>query len=421
MPAVTVTPMTLQTVQEANRSPYQPLSLPAAFSRTAGFASSGRTGGAAPAPVFDAEQRPPPVRATIPPQPPIVPYTIGVGDVLLLATPSAGSTVEQLSGLLAAQNSRQGYTVQDDGAIAIPNVGRVNVAGMTIEEAEEMLFQELVKKSIEPTFSLEIAEFGSKRVTIGGAVANPTVAPIKLSPLKLREVIQLAGGVNAPDLDYVTFRIYRDGRLYQIPAREFFERSDLQEIRVVDGDSIFVDTTYQLDQAKSYFEEQIALAEFRQRSRTQSLQELDTEISLRRAELSEARNNFSERLDLDGVNRDYVYLSGEVEEQSRIALPFDQKASLADALFGQGGLPTREANPSQIYVLRARDMANGDFAVTAYQLDGKNAAYLLLATRFEMRPDDIIFVSEQPVTKWNRVVSQITPALISTAARATGN
>jgi len=236
--------------------------------------------------------------------------------------------------------------------------------------------------------------------------------------VKLREAVQLAGGVNAPDLDYVTIRIYRDGNLYQIPAQDFFQRPDLQEVRLVDGDSVFVDTTYQLDQAKSYFEEQIQLAQFRQTSRTQALAELSTEIGLRRAELAEARANFTARADLDGIPRDYVYLSGEVDKQSRIALPFDQKANLADALFGQGGVPTREANPSQIYVLRSRDTANGEFAVTAYQLDAKNAAYLALATRFELRPNDIIFVSEQPVTKWNRAISQITPSLIFQAAAA---
>ena len=103
---------------------------------------------------------------------------------LLLATPQTGNTVEQLTGLLAASNARQGYTVQDDGAIAIPNVGRVQVSGMTLEEAENRLFQRLVENQIDPTFSLEVAEFNSKKVSIGGVVGQHWAIPLSSHQLK---------------------------------------------------------------------------------------------------------------------------------------------------------------------------------------------------------------------------------------------
>ncbi|WP_323770758.1 hypothetical protein [Antarctobacter sp.] len=48
---------------------------------------------------------------------------------MLLATRGAASTIEQLSGLLAAQNQRQGYTVRDDGSIAILEIGAVQLGG----------------------------------------------------------------------------------------------------------------------------------------------------------------------------------------------------------------------------------------------------------------------------------------------------
>ena len=44
-----------------------------------------------------------------------------------------------------------------------------------------------------------------------------------------------------------------------------------------------------------------------------------------------------------------------------------------------------------------------------------------MATRFELRPNDVIFVAEQPVTRWNRVIQQITPSIISITASAAGN
>ncbi|MEL7175097.1 MAG: polysaccharide biosynthesis/export family protein [Pseudomonadota bacterium] len=418
---VRVVPVTAESVMVANRSGFTPQTLPAIFNQTAG--SSGLRGaGATPLPVSTPETRPQALETRVPPAVDPGPYRIGVGDVVLLATPQTGGTVEELTGLLAAQNRRQGYTVQDDGAIAIPDVGRVEIAGQTLEDAEALLFQRLVENQIDPTFSLEIAEFNARKVSIGGAVARPTVAPIRLTPLFLDQALAQAGGVTADDLDFASVRIYRDGSLFQIPLSRLYADSGLQRIQLVDGDSVFVDTEFELEKASAYFEEQIRLAEFRQNARSAALNELATEVSLRRASLQEARSNFQTRLDLGGVKRDYVYLTGEVGSQSRFTLPFNQRASLADALYdGAGGVPTTTGNVREIYVLRGSQNPREFAAVTAWHLDARNAANLLLATRFELRPNDVIFVAEQPVTRWSRVVTQITPSLISTGVSAAAN
>ncbi|NNE50908.1 MAG: sugar transporter [Sulfitobacter sp.] len=410
-----------QTVLAANRSTYAPKQIPAVFFQNAGGPSVGRGAGTLPSPTLDPQSRPDALQLRVPPAPPRTAYEIGVGDVLLLATRGSGSTVEELSGLLAAQNRRQGYTVQDDGAIAIPDVGRVGVAGLTLEEAEAALFQELLENQIDPSFSLEIAEFNSRRVSIGGAVGRPTVTPITLTELTLDEAIAAAGGIQTPDLDFASIRIYRDGSLYQIPLSEYLSRGDLQKTRLVAGDSVFVDTEYQLDRAQAYFAEQITLAQFRQQSRVQALNELQSEVNLRRAALNETRSNYQARLDLDAVGRDHVYLSGEVNKPGRFTLPFGRQATLADALYSEGGFETRTGNPGQIYVLRGSPDPRDFGAVTAWHLDARNAAKLTLATRMELRPNDIIFIAEQPVTRWNRVVTQITPSLINTISAATNN
>jgi polysaccharide export outer membrane protein len=57
-------------------------------------------------------------------------------------------------------------------------------------------------------------------------------------------------------------------------------------------------------------------------------------------------------------------------------------------------------------------------ALTAWKLDTTNVANLALATRFELRPNDIVFVAEQPVTRWNRTINQITPSILSISANA---
>lgn len=419
---VRVVPLTPETVLTANSEPYAPRQLPAAFFASAGSAGGMKGAGALPDPAYAPETRPPALETRIPPEPERRPYRIGVEDELRLATPKTGSTVEELTGLLAKETSRQGYRVQDDGAISIPDVGRVMVAGKTLEEAEDAIFNKLVEVGLNPVFSLEVTGFNSQKVTVGGAVTKPTVVPIRLSPLSLSEALNAAGGVALKDLDYASIRIYRDGKIYQIPVKELYRRGQLQKLTLVDGDSIFVDTDFEIDKAAGYFEQQIRLAEFRQKSRKDALDALRTEVDLRRAQLEELRRNFKEQLELDAIERDYVYIAGEVNEQTRLPLPFNRKATLADALYKDGGgIFTRTGDPRQIYVLRASSNPAELGSVTAWKLDATNAGNLILATRMELRPNDIVFVAEQPITRWNRVLTQLGPSIVTNAVASAAN
>jgi len=393
----------------ANQSDYRPRTLPAVFARSAGTAGSAIGAGAIPEPAFVPEDRPARLATRLPPPYQPGSYQIGIGDVLLLSTRDTASTVEALTGLLAAQNRRQGYTVQDDGAITIPEIGRVRLAGLTLEEAEAEVFEALVGNQIDPTFSIEIAEFNSQRVSIGGAVRTPRTVPVTLKPTNLAEALAAVGGVTVKDRDYASIRLFRDGSLYQIPLRSYLETPALQKIFLKDGDSVFVDTEFDLDKAQGYFTQQIQLATFRQSARDTALRQLQTEVNLRRGELDEQRQSYRARVDLDAVERDYVYIAGEVGVQNRFTLPFERKASLADALFDKTeGVPNRTGNVSELYVLRASADGRG---VDAWKLDALNAANLVLATRFELRPNDIIFVAEQPVTALDRLVSQLAPSV----------
>jgi polysaccharide biosynthesis/export protein len=406
---VKVVAIDASSLNAANAAPYRPRTLPAIFARSAGLGGGAIGAGAMPDPAFTAEPRPASLPTRLPP--PFEPgsYRIGTGDVILLATPNTASTVEALTGLLAAQSRRQGYTVQDDGAISIPEVGRVRLAGLTLAEAEAEVFQALVSKQIDPTFSIEIAEFNSQRVSIGGAVRAEKTLAVSLKTLKLSEAITAAGGISVKDQDFASIRLYRDGTLYQIPLRAYLDDSKIQNLALKDGDAIYVDTAFDLDKAEGYFAQQIQLATFRQTSRDIALRQLQTEVSSRRGELEEQRENFRARVDLDAVERDYVYIAGEVGVQNRFTLPFERKASLADALFDKTeGVPNRTGNISELYVLRAS--ANGS-GVTAWRLNALNAANLVLATQFELRPNDIVFVAEQPVTALDRLISQIAPTI----------
>ena len=86
---------------------------------------------------------------------------------------------------------------------------------------------------------------------------------------------------------------------------------------------------------------------------------------------------------------------------------------MADVLYEEGGFDTTTGNPAEIYVLRAASADVGE--ITAYHLNARNIANIVIATRMQMRPNDVIFIEEQPVTKWGRALQQLFPVLVNTA------
>jgi len=412
--------LTPQSVLLANRTPYSPRNLPREFFASAS-ARQGPGLGTLPSAPPTPEEAPKTMQLRVPPETPARPYRIGVGDVVLLATKSGGSSIEELSGLLAAQQQRQGYTVSDDGSISIPDIGRVEIGGLTLQEAQDRVFKFLLDNQVDPAFSLEVAEFNSRRVTVGGAVRNAMRVPITLRPLTLGEALTASGGEVIQDEQFASIRIYRNGTLYQIPYDDYLSRPDLRDLRLLDGDAVFVDTTYDLDRAFEFYRQQIDVIQLRNQARRDAVDMLSSEVSLRRGMLRERRSNFEARTELGAEPRDYVYLTGEVGQQNRIPLPYEQQATLADVLYGNGGFPTETGNASHIYVLRPSSNPSEFGAVTAWHLDAANTVNLTLATRMEMRPNDIVFIEEQPITKWGRAFQQFLPSLLSTAGRAATN
>lgn len=417
---VRVVALTPETVLEANRSTYDPQQLPQAFSLLASAAGQSPGSGSLPAAIHDPEIRPAAIEARLPETLQPQPYRIGVGDVVLLSTPQSDGGLTAFAGLRAAENQRQGYTVQDDGAIAIPGVGRIAIGGLDLEEAEDAVFQALIDAQMNPTFSLEVREFNSQRVSIGGAVATAGMIPITLHPVYLDQAISLAGGVTLEDTEFGFVHLYRNGSLYQIPLSELYTSNGLRRILLIDGDNVFVDTAYSLDRAEAYFREQIELRSLRRDARNQAIQDMQQEISIRRAALNESRGNFQTRLELGAVDRDYVYIIGEVGTQARFALPFENTAVLADALLENGGIASGTGSPAHIYVLRASPGSQDFASVTALHLDATNAVNFILATQLELRPSDVVFVAEQPVTSWNRALQQVLPTFTLGRSLASG-
>ncbi|MEM1382253.1 MAG: polysaccharide biosynthesis/export family protein [Pseudomonadota bacterium] len=421
---VDVVPMTLESAKAANLVDYVPPRLPLAFqpgqaTRIARQAAAVTPIGALPTPSARALSRPDILPERLPPRVTPQPYRIGVSDVLVLSVTST-ATLEDLPALISAQSRRQGYTVQGDGAVAIPDVGRVRVAGQTMQDAEAAIFDALVGAGIDPAFTLEIAEFNSQSVSVGGTVGRPMLVPLGLRPLRLHEAVQLAGGIQAQDRATTRIQLSRNGDVYQIAMERYIRDPSARNIVLLDGDSVFVSSEFRPEEAALFFQEQVALRRAegdRVTAQLQAQQIAGERQRLALQQLQAERELFEDRLALGAVERHYAYRTGEVEQPSRVALPFERSASLADVLFEEGGrgLDIQFADYAEIYVLRAATDPAQAGGVTAYRLDAENAVNLTVATQFQIRPNDIVFVAEQPVTSWNRTLSQILPQIFLTA------
>ena len=97
-------------------------------------------------------------------------------------------------------------------------------------------------------------------------------------------------------------------------------------------------------------------------------------------------------------------LTGEVRQEKIVQIAADRRQSLAEAIYGQSGaFILGNSDTSQIFVIRELSKQK----IVAYHLDASNPARLTLATKFELRPSDIIYIAPQFVTNYNRALSQI--------------
>lgn len=101
-----------------------------------------------------------------------------------------------------------------------------------------------------------------------------------------------------------------------------------------------------------------------------------------------------------------VIVMGEVMQTKYITIS-DIPLTLGLALTMSGGVNISSANVQQIYVLRRKSRN----AVNAYLLDLSQATAMINAEEFRLDSNDVIFVSTANISQFNRVMSQLLPAV----------
>jgi polysaccharide export outer membrane protein len=103
----------------------------------------------------------------------------------------------------------------------------------------------------------------------------------------------------------------------------------------------------------------------------------------------------------DATNRYHVM--GAINRPVSISFPLPSP-TLADALGSATGLDERRSDPSGVFIFRK---GSPD---TVYVFDLKEPAIMALVQRFPMQGEDIIYITEAPLVRWNRMLSQILPS-----------
>lgn len=105
-----------------------------------------------------------------------------------------------------------GYSVDEEGYIKFPKVGKIYVEGLTVLEAEEKIKSYLVKEVVDPNVKIMILNF---KFTVHGEVRNPGTFEILDDNVTLPQALGMAGDltINGRRDNITIFRTENDQRI----------------------------------------------------------------------------------------------------------------------------------------------------------------------------------------------------------------
>jgi polysaccharide export outer membrane protein len=195
---------------------------------------------------------------------------------------------------------------------------------------------------------VRVVAYRSKKVYVVGEVKNPGVLPLDDLPLMIADAISLSGGLT--ENAYKSgVNVAREGVVHEIDLKALYDNADAsQNLMLKHGDIVNV-----LDRSQQK-----------------------------------------------------VFMMGEVKNPAPIEI-VNSRLTLAAALGEAGGVNQNTANSSAIYVVRGSNKDNPQI----FHLDAQYATGMLLAERFEMQAQDVVFVDAAGVSQWNRVITQLLPSI----------
>lgn len=283
-------------------------------------------------------------------------YRIGSGDVLNVVAWYLPELNTPATAPNATKQVSSGIWVDEEGYLFFPLVGKVYVRGKTLPEARALLTDKLKRYFKNPKIDITINEFRSQTITISGAVKNQGSLALTNVPMRLLDAVNLSGGAT--------------------------EQADLRHVKWTHNGQDYVVSLYDVLQNK------------------QGLNPLLSDGDI---------------VHVPDIADSQVYVMGEVGEQATLPLG-NEGINLTAALGKVKGMNQNVADANGVFVVRYVAPTNpSDKPIHIYQLDLSDATAYVLGTQFELQSNDVVYVTAAPVSRWNRLLSQIFPSLSSVA------
>jgi polysaccharide export outer membrane protein len=291
------------------------------------------------------------------PNPP--PYTIDSGDILSIVVwdhPELGGTVvTQASGateMTSPGAPPSGFVIDHEGRIQFPFAGVLKLAGLTEDQARDLLASKLARYIANPNVTLRVQAYRSKRVYIDGEVRSPGLQAINDIPMTLMEALNRAGGL-LPTADQSRLVLERGEARYRIDMRELVQQGiNPGNVMLAPGDVVRV---HSRDESK-------------------------------------------------------VFVSGEVVTPRALTM-HNGRLTLNEALGESGGVSPLSGDARQVYVVRK----DTEGSVHVYQLDARMTGAMALAESFELYPKDVVYVAASSLANWHRNLSMLIPGALTSA------
>lgn len=274
-------------------------------------------------------------------------YRIGANDALFITVWDHPELT--VPGGQQQTNAANARVVRDDGTLFYPFIGNVRVAGLTLEELREIITTRLARYIEQPQVDVNVIEYNSQKIYFSGAFVNAGILPVNAQRLTLLQAVGQAG-IDAERADLSDLQIIRDGVTYSLDYDRLTSMpSRIGDVYLRPGDKVHMG-------------------------------------------LNDARK---------------ILVMGEVPKPG--AMPYrTSRMTLSEVLGSTGGPSPMSASGREIYVIRGVDNIETEKA-TVFQLNAQSPSAFILANRFEMQPQDVVFVGAAGITRWNRFISQLVP------------
>ena len=131
-----------------------------------------------------------------------------------------------------------------DGYVQLPYAGSVKLAGLTLEEAKQVLTEKLGVYLRFPDISLIMKSYGPRKVYVMGEVGSPGIHALGVDNLNVYAALSSAGGVKrrGRSTRVQVLRVVDNTMYYKtLNIKEYIKKHDLtQNVALQDGDIVYV-------------------------------------------------------------------------------------------------------------------------------------------------------------------------------------